>query len=137
MTLPSFARTRAWVVGIGSAPGGARTERSPAMPGTTKHDLSEEERAERRRADREYARQAVEQLRSSEGWRRWLATRRHFHAYSFANQLLIAMARPTATRVAYSPRLRVRVGLGGRVTWAGQVRFRASRVSSPVGQIGG
>ena len=70
------------------------------MPGTRKHELTDEERAERRRADREYARQAVEQLRSSEGWRRWLATRRHFHAYSFGNQLLIAMARPTATRVA-------------------------------------
>ena len=70
------------------------------MPGTTKHELSDEERAERRRADREYARQAVEELRSSQGWRRWLAARRHFHAYSFGNQLLIAMARPTATRVA-------------------------------------
>ena len=70
------------------------------MPGTTKHELSDEERAERRRADREYARQAVEELRSSEGWQRWLAARRHFHAYSIGNQLLIAMARPTATRVA-------------------------------------
>ena len=70
------------------------------MPGTRKRELSDEERAERRRADREYARQAVEQLRSSQGWQRWLATRRHFHAYSFGNQLLIAMARPTATRVA-------------------------------------
>ena len=62
--------------------------------------LSEEERAERRRADREYARQAVERLRSSHGWQRWLATRRHFHSYSLGNQLLIAMVRPTATRVA-------------------------------------
>jgi hypothetical protein len=70
------------------------------MPGTTKHELTGEERAERRRADREYARQAVEQLRSSQGWQRWLAARRHFHAYSIGNQLLIAMARPTATRVA-------------------------------------
>jgi hypothetical protein len=70
------------------------------MPDTRKRELSDKERAERRRADREYARQAVEQLRSSEGWRRWLRTRRHFHAYSFGNQLLIAMARPTATRVA-------------------------------------
>jgi N-terminal domain of anti-restriction factor ArdC len=98
--LASVARTRAWVVGIGSAPGGAHTERSPAVPGTRKHQLTDEERDERRRADREYARQAVEQLRSSEGWQRWLRTRRHFHAYSFGNQLLIAMAPPTATRVA-------------------------------------
>jgi len=70
------------------------------MSGARNHQVRDEERAERRRADREYARQAVERLRSSEGWRRWLATRRHFHAYSFGNQLLIAMARPTATRVA-------------------------------------
>lgn len=62
--------------------------------------LSDEGRAERRRADREYAREAVERLRSSEGWQRWLATRRHFHTYGLGNQLLIAMARPTATRVA-------------------------------------
>ena len=69
------------------------------MPKSRK-PLSEEERAERRRADREFARQAVEQLRSSEGWQRWLATRRHFHCYSLTNQLLIAMQRPDATRVA-------------------------------------
>jgi antirestriction protein ArdC len=70
------------------------------MSVTTRRKLTDEERAERRRAEREYARQAVEQLRSSEGWQRWLASRRHFHSYSLANQLLIAMARPTATRVA-------------------------------------
>ncbi len=69
------------------------------MPESRK-PLSEEQRAERRRADRQFARQAVEQLRSSEGWRAWLATRRHFHRYSLANQLLIAMQRPHATRVA-------------------------------------
>ena len=62
--------------------------------------LSEEERAERRRADREFARQAVELLRSSEGWQAWLTTRGHFHRYSLNNQLLIAMQRPQATRVA-------------------------------------
>src|ERR1019366_6718145 len=62
--------------------------------------LSEQERAERRRADREFARQAVEQLRSSEGWQRWLATRQRFHSYSLGNQLLIAMQRPAATHVA-------------------------------------
>ena len=42
--------------------------------------LSEEERAERRRADREFARKAVEQLHSSEGWQAWLATRGAFTA---------------------------------------------------------
>jgi antirestriction protein ArdC len=69
------------------------------MPESRK-PVSEDERAERRRADREFARRAVEQLRSSEGWQRWLAARRHFHCYSLTNQLLIAMQRPDATRVA-------------------------------------
>lgn len=62
--------------------------------------LSEEERAERRRADRELARQAVERLRSSDGWRTWLATRSSFRCYSLMNQLLVAMQCPQATRVA-------------------------------------
>jgi antirestriction protein ArdC len=62
--------------------------------------LTDAERAERRRVDRAFARQAVEQLRSSEGWQRWLASRRRFHAYSLANQLLIAMQKPDATHVA-------------------------------------
>jgi hypothetical protein len=54
--------------------------------------VSEAEREARRKADREKSRQAVEALVSSEGWQRWLACRRHFHRYSLANQLLIAMA---------------------------------------------
>src|SRR3954471_12862854 len=53
--------------------------------------LSEAEREQRRAADRAFVQQAVEQLRSSDGWQRWLATRRHFHSYSLRNQLLIAM----------------------------------------------
>ena len=66
----------------------------------TRRTLSDEERAERRRADRAFAAHAVEQLRSSLGWQQWLAAHRHFHAYSLANQLLIAMQQPEATRVA-------------------------------------
>jgi antirestriction protein ArdC len=62
--------------------------------------LSEEERAEKRAAERKLMAEAVEQLRSSEGWQRWLQVRRHFHTYSFHNQLLIAYQRPWATRVA-------------------------------------
>jgi antirestriction protein ArdC len=61
---------------------------------------SDEERAERRAADREQMREAVEALRSSEGWQRWLKLRRHFRTYSFRNQLMIAMQCPEATRVA-------------------------------------
>ena len=67
----------------------------------TKHrNLTEDERAERRAAEREQMREAVEALRTSEGWQRWLKVRRHFHDYSFHNQLLIAMQCPEATRVA-------------------------------------
>jgi hypothetical protein len=62
--------------------------------------LTDQERAERRARDREYARQAVEQLRRSEGWQRWLTTRASFTTYSLGNQLLISMQHPTATRVA-------------------------------------
>ena len=66
----------------------------------TKSPPSDAERAERRAAEREQMRRAVEALRTSEGWRRWLTVRRHFHDYSFHNQLLIAMQCPEATRVA-------------------------------------
>jgi hypothetical protein len=62
--------------------------------------LTDEERAEKRAAERELMAEAVEQLRSSEGWQTWLRVRRHFHSYSFHNQLLIAFQRPGATRVA-------------------------------------
>ena len=65
-----------------------------------RRQLTDEERAERRERDREYARKAVEQLRSSDGWKAWLTVRTSFHSYSLGNQLLIAMQRPTATRVA-------------------------------------
>src|SRR4051794_37831053 len=62
--------------------------------------LTEAEREQRRAADRAFVQQAVEQLRRSDGWQRWLATRRHFNPYSLRNQLLIAMQCPHATRVA-------------------------------------
>ncbi len=62
--------------------------------------LSDEERARKRAEDREYARQAVQRLRSSEGWQQWLKTRASFPTRSIGNQLLIAMQRPSATRVA-------------------------------------
>jgi hypothetical protein len=48
----------------------------------------------------ELVRRAVEELRCSEGWRRWLEVRARFRRYSAHNSLLIACQRPTATRVA-------------------------------------
>jgi antirestriction protein ArdC len=62
--------------------------------------LTEQERAERRARDLQLARQAVEQLRTSEGWTRWLQIRASFTSYSPTNQLLISLQNPAATRVA-------------------------------------
>jgi antirestriction protein ArdC len=52
--------------------------------------LSETERAERRRQDRERLQQAARELLSSEGWARWVRTRSMFHAYSAGNCMLVA-----------------------------------------------
>lgn len=70
------------------------------MPTTKHRPPSKEERAARRATERELMEEAITELRSSEGWRRWLSLRRHFHAYSLHNQLLIALQMPDATRVA-------------------------------------
>lgn len=66
----------------------------------TRRTLTDDERAERRAAERELVKASVEQLRSSQGWQAWLAARSRFHRYSLGNQLLIAMQDPTAVRVA-------------------------------------
>ena len=52
--------------------------------------LSEAERAERRRQDRERLKHAAEELLSSEGWARWVRTRAMFHSYSAGNCMLLA-----------------------------------------------
>lgn len=88
-----------------------------------RRSLSDEERAEKRAAERQLMEQAIEQLRSSEGWQRWLRVRRHFHSYSLHNQLLIASQRPGATRVAGFRRwldlgYAVRKGERGLCIWA-------------------
>jgi hypothetical protein len=64
--------------------------------------LTDDERAERRQADRERLEQAARALLSSEGWRRWVKVRstNGLARYSFGNQLLIALQRPDATYVA-------------------------------------
>jgi antirestriction protein ArdC len=86
--------SRARTDGDRSAPGGP-PKQEDLVP-----RLTEAERQARREADRAQSRAAVEALLTSEGWQRWLAVRRHFHRYSLANQLLIALQRPQATRVA-------------------------------------
>lgn len=68
----------------------------------SKHKLTEAERAERRKAERERMEQAARALLSSEGWRRWVRVRstNGLSRYSFHNQLLIAMQCPHASYVA-------------------------------------
>ncbi|MCW3063538.1 MAG: hypothetical protein JWN32_710 [Solirubrobacterales bacterium] len=53
--------------------------------------LSEAERDERRRQDRERLQRAAEELLSSEGWARWVRVRATFHSYSAGNCMLIAL----------------------------------------------
>jgi antirestriction protein ArdC len=94
------------------------TTKTEALPVETT-DKRDSHRAEERRRMGE----AVAALRSSEGWQRWLKVRRHFHSYSFQNQLLIALQRPDATRVAGFKRwlalgYRVRRGEHGIRIWA-------------------
>jgi hypothetical protein len=70
----------------------------------TRKVFSPEEKAayrEQKRAEqRERLEQAVSDLASSEGWKRWVESRAMFHRYSFGNTLLIASQRPDATIVA-------------------------------------
>ncbi len=53
--------------------------------------MTEAEREERRRQDRERLADAVAELRSSAGWQRWLRTRAVFHTYSLNNTLLLSL----------------------------------------------
>jgi hypothetical protein len=56
----------------------------------SKRRLSDAERAERRREDRERLQFATEALLSSEGWQRWVRARAVFRCYSLQNSLLLA-----------------------------------------------
>jgi N-terminal domain of anti-restriction factor ArdC len=68
----------------------------------TKRRLSDAERAERRRRDRERLQRAAEQLLTSEGWQRWVRVRSQagLARLSLSNQLHVALVRPDATFVA-------------------------------------
>jgi len=72
------------------------------MANTSRRRLTDEERDERRRADRERLQKSAEQLLSSEGWQRWVRVRSQtgLARLSLSNQLLVALARPDATFVA-------------------------------------
>jgi hypothetical protein len=60
---------------------------------------SKEERLAKRKERLALLDQAVESLKSSEAWEGWLEVRRNFHAYSWRNQLMIAIQRPDTIAV--------------------------------------
>lgn len=62
--------------------------------------LTDDERAERRRQERELVESAVRSLLTSDGWQQWVRVRTMFRQYSPTNTWLIAMQKPDATRVA-------------------------------------
>ncbi len=61
------------------------------MPKTRK-PLSDQEREQRRAADRERVKQAAQELLCSEGWARWVRARQLFHRYSASNCMVLALA---------------------------------------------
>ena len=67
----------------------------------SRRTLTDPERTERRKADRERLERAARELLISDGWRRWVKVRstNGLARYSFANQLVIALQRPDATYV--------------------------------------
>jgi hypothetical protein len=72
------------------------------MANKSRRQLTDEERDERRRANRERPQKSAEQLLSSDGWQRWVRVRSQagLARLSLSNQLLVAIARPDATFVA-------------------------------------
>ena len=56
----------------------------------SRHKLTDAEREQRRRRDRERLADAIRELLSSEGWKAWLRTRATLHGYSLRNTYLIA-----------------------------------------------
>lgn len=70
------------------------------MPRKIRTPLTDEQRQLKREAELKLLTDAVAELKTSEGWTRWLRVRKAFHRYSLNNQLLIALQKPEATRVA-------------------------------------
>jgi hypothetical protein len=58
------------------------------------------ERTARHDQQRKLIAAGIAALQQSDGWKRWLTTRRRFHHYSFGNQILIASQCPHSTHVA-------------------------------------
>ncbi|MGO9754926.1 MAG: ArdC family protein [Solirubrobacteraceae bacterium] len=60
------------------------------MAKNSSRKLTEQERADRHRRDRERLQRAAAELLSSAGWARWVRVRAMFHSYSASNCMLLA-----------------------------------------------
>jgi hypothetical protein len=95
-----------------------------------KRNLSQAERAERRRRDRQRLAEATRALLSSEGWRAWLRARATFHSYS----LLISRAERRRLMTRCGCRRHV---VDGPRWWTGPVPARAAPDGGPPSACGG
>jgi hypothetical protein len=108
-----------------------------------RRQLTSEERALRRERDREYARQAVETLRSSQGWQAWLTTRASFHSYCWliwiSRRRRCVVLRPlssaTCRRRQSSPKMPLRLGSRGLTRGRDRSRCRLRQPSALVGAV--
>jgi hypothetical protein len=73
--------------------------------------LTDEQRAARQEQQRRLVQSPVEHLRTSDGWQRWLRTRKASRRSSLRNTLLIAVQNP-------APRTSPVVGYGSGARWA-------------------
>ena len=86
--------------GIGPASGGGPSHLWRHVMAKRRPVLTEEQREQRRVDQRALVVAAIEQLRSSSGWRAYLDARARFRSYSARNVLMIVQQHPTAERVA-------------------------------------
>jgi N-terminal domain of anti-restriction factor ArdC len=99
------------------------------MSKSSSRGLTDEERADRRREDRERLQQAARELLSSDGWARWVKTRAMFHSYSAGNCMLLAtQAHERGTALTHVAGFRTWLKLG-RVVRKGEA---ALRILAPV-----
>ncbi len=86
----------------------------------------EEYKSKKQQESQELLEQAVDNLMSTEGFRKYLVSRARFHKYSFNNTILIAMQRPDATMVMG------RGGKDGKTGWKSLSRTVKADDNAPI-----
>ena len=71
-------------------PAAGRPNAEEAIMPKSSRRLTEQERAERRRQDRERLQHAAQELLELDGWARWVKTRAMFHSIPVGNWMLLA-----------------------------------------------